>query len=235
MKKEKKIDTIVIVDGKPMWKKDYKLLQENQKNIIKKYFAIIAPSKIFDYGRIVENTIYILSVEYNFNEIQPYRFYTNSCFINDSNFVSKEKLYEFLREHDAYNYELCEWYLTKTKSSDYFIGNEAQEFISFKEENGFCFIDMEQTVINLNRRFPKTILTIEETYIDNEFQYEHRDISHYNMIKAAGYGGDGEPNEEWDYYLESDVCNYLVSLNSKIQNTKNTKRKPKEYKLVEIE
>ena len=55
------------------------------------------------------------------------------------------------------------------------------------------------------------------------------------MIQAAGYGEDGEPNEEWEYYLESDVCNYLVSLNSKIQNTKNTKGKPKEYKLVEIE
>ena len=126
--KSKKLDTIVIVNGKPMWKKDWEILQKNQKDIVKKYFAIVAPSEIYNSGRSKDETIYILSVQYNINEKQPFRVYTSNCFITDCDLLDKEFIYD---------HKLSTWNLMKSNKSNYVITDEVRKCVVFKKSGGY--------------------------------------------------------------------------------------------------
>ena len=225
--KSKKLDNIVIVDGKPMWTKDWETLQKTKKDIVKKYFAIIAPSKVFNFGRQKDETIYILSVQYNIYERQPFRVYTDNCFITDCNLLDTEFI-------DG-DHKLSTVNLMRSSKFDYFISNEVRDCVVFKNSGGYDITDIDKTIEEINKRFHEIKLTLEESCNAIEFQYKHSNISHYNMIVDSGCDEYGDPKEDWGYYLEEDVRKYLSILNEKEKNKNKVQKlkKLKEYILVE--
>lgn len=203
------LDTIVIVDGKPMWKKDYIELTKNYKLV---YFAVVLTKNFTFWGDAGDMFVYICKLEKTTKK-SKFDITRNDCFLNEIDLTNED--YDRAR-----NYAPFPLYGDNKKGGFNLADLEKYFKYSSYSEMGYHIIEnFEEAVKKFSNDNPGTNITIEKKYLANEFQY------HIKCDHVAA---------EWQNSLSENVCKYIKKLNTKCKTKKTSVNSLKEYKLVEI-
>lgn len=211
---------IVIVNGKPMWKSDYKKLVEKEKNA--KFIAFYTLTN--NYSKDVTLTI-VKVTENTTNDM----FSINDCSQYDEVSLLRKEYFS----HYEYNRSSCDAnnsHAIQLSGCDEFWEDEedsnkinAEKYVIYDEDHK-GIIDIEKTIQNINKIFNTDMEIIESlSTIDFHRNFcDEEQLEYYNEIGVLG---------ELDSYLYWDVDIYLAQLSDK---NKNKKKDLQTYKLIKV-
>lgn len=221
--KQNKIDTVVIVDGKPMWKKDWE--KQQKENIQEYYCAVVLPSE-YSFGGYRENEIvYIVKVTWDGKKTSK-TFLPKGCVIGESDFTNftvmsgKDITNSFI---DNKNFSFITAQLDYDEITD--------DILEFDYDN---FIDIRKTFKKVNNIENHIKYEVVEELYAQEFQDEKCSEERNEWLDENG-ANDGY----WVDYVEEDIQEYVDKLNKSMTSTNKLqkelqKKQIKEYKLVEV-
>ena len=221
--KQNKIDTVVIVDGKPMWKKDWE--KQEKENMQEYYCAVVLPSE-YSFGGYRENEIvYIVKVTWDGKKTNK-TFLPKGCVIGESDFT---------------NFTV----LSGKVITNSFIDNKDFSFITAQldydeitddilEFDDYNFIDIRKTFKKVNNIENHIKYDVVEELYAQEFQ-ENKCSEERNEWLDENGADEGY----WVDYVEEDIQEYVDKLNNSMTSVNKLqkelqKKQIKEYKLVEV-
>lgn len=215
---------IVIVNGKPMWKSDYKKLVEKERNA--KFIAFYTLTN--NYSKDVTLTI----VKVTKNPTDGIYYFNDCSQYDEVSLLRKEYFSHY--EYNRSNYGANNSNAIQLSGCDEFWEDEedsneinAEKYIIYDKD---CkgIIDVEKTIQNINKIFNTDMEIIESwSTIDfhRNFCYKFYDEEQLEYYIDSGILGELTPE------LYYDVETYLAKLSHK---NKNKKKDLKTYKLIKV-